>query len=28
MRGAAARDARAELEAVWAWIQEIIHEER
>src|SRR4051794_18857826 len=28
MRGAAARDARAELEAVWAWMQEIIHEER
>lgn len=26
MRGAAARDARAELATVWAWIQEIAHE--
>jgi chromosome partitioning protein len=28
MRGAAARDARAELGAVWAWIQEMIHEQQ
>jgi len=28
MRGAAARDARAELGAVWAWIQEVIHEQQ
>jgi chromosome partitioning protein len=26
MRGAAARDAHAELRAVWAWIREIVHE--
>ena len=27
MRGQAARDAHAELEAVWTWIQEVIHEQ-